>query len=226
MVSGGGMPGGKLKAPSPGSAARHPSRKNSGWRGGRKGQGGRFRGALTPHTMPYRVITECAFRCHAGPGPPVSRVGIPRPPRPFSACGPSPSSVPWVILGSLAAGSPEPQAGGSALCWLFERLSRVILKEFLMRCIEKTLYTNGRIVTMDAAGTVAEAVLVAGNVIEAVGSKDGLAALAGPAAGPLTSRARPSTLASSTRTATPRCTPCGKRTAAVRASRTLRTCIP
>ena len=49
-----------------------------------------------------------------------------------------------------------------------------------MRCIEKTLYTNGRIVTMDAAGTVAEAVLVAGNVIEAVGSKDGLAALAGP----------------------------------------------
>ena len=48
-----------------------------------------------------------------------------------------------------------------------------------MRCIEKTLYTNGRIVTMDAAGTVAEAVLVAGNVIEAVGSKDGLAALAG-----------------------------------------------
>lgn len=51
-----------------------------------------------------------------------------------------------------------------------------------MRCIEKTLYTNGRIVTMDAAGTVAEAVLVAGNVIEAVGSKDGLAALAGPAA--------------------------------------------
>lgn len=32
-----------------------------------------------------------------------------------------------------------------------------------MRCIEKTLYTNGRIVTMDAAGTVAEAVLVAGN---------------------------------------------------------------
>ena len=66
------------------------------------------------------------------------------------------------------------------MCWLFERLSRVILKEFLMRCIEKTLYTNGRIVTMDAAGTVAEAVLVAGNVIEAVGSKDGLAALAGP----------------------------------------------
>lgn len=49
-----------------------------------------------------------------------------------------------------------------------------------MRCIEKTLYMNGRIVTMDAAGTVAEAVLVAGNVIEAVGSKDGLAALAGP----------------------------------------------
>ena len=49
-----------------------------------------------------------------------------------------------------------------------------------MRCIEKTLYTNGRIVTMDAAGTVAEAVLVAGTVIEAVGSKDGLAALAGP----------------------------------------------
>ena len=48
-----------------------------------------------------------------------------------------------------------------------------------MRCIEKTLYTNGRIVTMDAAGTVAEAVLVAGNVIEAVGSKAGLAALAG-----------------------------------------------
>ena len=72
-----------------------------------------------------------------------------------------------------------------------------------MRCIEKTLYTNGRIVTMDAAGTVAEAVLVAGNVIEAVGSKDGLAALAGP-----------------------RCTPCGKRTAAVRASRTSRTCTP
>lgn len=89
-----------------------------------------------------------------------------------------------------------------------------------MRCIEKTLYTNGRIVTMDAAGTVAEAVLVAGNVIEAVGSKDG------PAAGPSTSRARPSTPASSTRTATPRCTPCGKRTAAVRASRTLRTCTP
>ena len=49
-----------------------------------------------------------------------------------------------------------------------------------MRCIEKTLYTNGRIVTMDAAGTVAEAVFGAGNVIEAVGSKDGLAALAGP----------------------------------------------
>ena len=49
-----------------------------------------------------------------------------------------------------------------------------------MRCIEKTLSTNGRIVTMDAAGTVAEAVLVAGNVIGAVGSKDGLAALAGP----------------------------------------------
>lgn len=95
-----------------------------------------------------------------------------------------------------------------------------------MRCIEKTLYTNGRIVTMDAAGTVAEAVLVAGNVIEAVGSKDGLAALAGPAAGPSTSRARPSTPASSTRTATPRCTPCGKRTAAVRASRTSRTCTP
>ena len=91
-----------------------------------------------------------------------------------------------------------------------------------MRCIEKTLYTNGRIVTMDAAGTVAEAVLVAGNVIEAVGSKDGL----GPAAGPSTSRARPSTPASSTRTATPRCTPCGKRTAAVRASRTSRTCTP
>ena len=49
-----------------------------------------------------------------------------------------------------------------------------------MRCIEKTLYTNGRIVTMDAAGSVAEAVLVAGNVIEAVGPKDELAALAGP----------------------------------------------
>ena len=47
-----------------------------------------------------------------------------------------------------------------------------------MRCIEKTLYTNGRIVTMDAAGSVAEAVLVAGNVIEAVGPKDELAALA------------------------------------------------
>ena len=104
MVSGGGMPGGKLKAPSPGSAARHPSRKNSGWRGGRKGQGGRFRGALTPHTMPYRVITECAFRCHAGPGPPVSRVGIPRPPRPFSACGPSPSSVPCGYSFRIACG--------------------------------------------------------------------------------------------------------------------------
>ncbi len=38
-----------------------------------------------------------------------------------------------ILSGSLAAGSPEPQAGGSALCWLFERLSRVILKEFLMR---------------------------------------------------------------------------------------------
>ncbi|XUR83476.1 hypothetical protein WCP94_000115 (plasmid) [Bilophila wadsworthia] len=98
------MPGGKLKAPSPGSAARHPSRKNSGWRGGRKGQGGRFRGALTPHTMPYRVITECAFRCHAGPGPPVSRVGIPRPPRPFSACGPSPSSVPCGYSFRIACG--------------------------------------------------------------------------------------------------------------------------
>lgn len=95
-----------------------------------------------------------------------------------------------------------------------------------MRCIEKTLYMNGRIVTMDAAGTVAEAVLVAGNVIEAVGSKDGLAALAGPGCGPSTSRARPSTPASSTRTATLRCTPCGKRTAAVRASRTSRTCTP
>ena len=93
-----------------------------------------------------------------------------------------------------------------------------------MRCIEKTLYTNGRIVTMDAAGSVAEAVLVAGNVIEAVGPKDELAALAGPAAGPSTSGGRPSTPASSTRTATPRCTPCGKRTAAVRALRTLRTC--
>ena len=91
-----------------------------------------------------------------------------------------------------------------------------------MRCIEKTLYTNGRIVTMDAAGTVAEAVLVAGNVIEAVGWRR----WPGPAAGPSTSRARPSTPASSTRTATPRCTPCGKRTAAVRASRTSRTCTP
>ena len=89
-----------------------------------------------------------------------------------------------------------------------------------MRCIEKTLYMNGRIVTMDAAGSVAEAVLVAGNVIEAVGPKDELAALAGPS----TSGGRPSTPASSTRTATPRCTPCGKRTAAVRALRTLRTC--
>ena len=79
-----------------------------------------------------------------------------------------------------------------------------------MRCIEKTLYTNGRIVTMDAAGTVAEAVLVAGNVIEAVGSKDGLAALAGPGC----------------RTVDLKGTPCGKRTAAVRASRTSRTCTP
>ena len=49
-----------------------------------------------------------------------------------------------------------------------------------MRCIEKTLYMNGRIVTMDAAGSIAEAVLVAGTVIEAVGPKDELAALAGP----------------------------------------------
>ena len=88
-----------------------------------------------------------------------------------------------------------------------------------MRCIGKTLYTNGRIVTMDAAGSVAEAVLVAGNVIEAVGPKDELAALAGPGCG-----AHPSTPASSTRTATPRCTPCGKRTAAVRALRTSTTC--
>ena len=93
-----------------------------------------------------------------------------------------------------------------------------------MRCIEKTLYTNGRIVTMDAAGTVAEAVLVAGNVIEAVGSKDGLAALAGP--GCRTVDLKGASPASSTRTATLRCTPCGKRTAAVRASRTSRTCTP
>ena len=91
-----------------------------------------------------------------------------------------------------------------------------------MRCIEKTLYTNGRIVTMDAAGTVAEAVLVAGNVIEAVGSKDGLAALAGPGCRTVDLKGP----ASSTRTATLRCTPCGKRTAAVRASRTSRTCTP
>ena len=86
-----------------------------------------------------------------------------------------------------------------------------------MRCIEKTLYTNGRIVTMDAAGTVAEAVLVAGNVIEAVGSKDGLAALAGP--GCRTVDLKGASLY-------PGFTPCGKRTAAVRASRTSRTCTP
>ena len=84
MSGGGGCPEAGTQGSLPGSAVRRPSRKNSGWRGGR------FRGALTPHTMPYRVITECAFRCHAGPGPPVSRVGILRPPRPFSACGPSP----------------------------------------------------------------------------------------------------------------------------------------
>ena len=49
-----------------------------------------------------------------------------------------------------------------------------------MQCIEKTLYTNGRIVTMDASDSVAEAVLVAGGIIEAVGKKAELATLAGP----------------------------------------------
>lgn len=49
-----------------------------------------------------------------------------------------------------------------------------------MQCIEKTLYTNGKVVTMDAAGTVAEAVLVSGGVIEAVGTESELLPLAGP----------------------------------------------
>lgn len=228
MSGGGGCPEAGTQGSLPGSAVRRPSRKNSGWRGVRKGAGRTLPGG--PYSAYYAVSCDngMCVPLPAGPGPSVSRVGILRPPRPFSACGPSPPPCTvWLFFQDrLRQALRSRKPGGSALCWLFERLSRVILKEFLMRCIEKTLYTNGRIVTMDAAGTVAEAVLVAGNVIEAVGSKDGLAALAGPAAGPSTSRARPSTPASSTRTATPRCTPCGKRTAAVRASRTSRTCTP
>ena len=136
----------ELKAPSPDPPYGAPPAKiPAGGECGR-GRGGRFRGALTPHTMPYRVITECAFRCHAGPGPPVSRVGILRPPRPFSACGPSPPPCTvWLFFQDrLRQALRSRKPGGSALCWLFERLSRVILKEFLMRCIEKTLYTTTR----------------------------------------------------------------------------------
>lgn len=49
-----------------------------------------------------------------------------------------------------------------------------------MLCRPKTLYANGTVVTMDANNTRAEAVLVAGGRIEAVGGEEDLRALGGP----------------------------------------------
>ena len=49
-----------------------------------------------------------------------------------------------------------------------------------MQCCEKTLYHNGRIVTLDAGDRTAEAVLAAGGRIEAVGGAAELRRLGGP----------------------------------------------
>ena len=49
-----------------------------------------------------------------------------------------------------------------------------------MQCCEKTLYHNGRIVTLDAGDRTAEAVLTAGGRIEAVGGAAELRRLGGP----------------------------------------------
>lgn len=49
-----------------------------------------------------------------------------------------------------------------------------------MKCRAKTLYANGRIVTMDQENVIASAVLVAGDQIEAVGEEAQLQALGGP----------------------------------------------
>ena len=218
----------ELKAPSPDPPyGAPPANIPAGGECGR-GRGGRFRGALTPHTMPYRVITECAFRCHAGPGPPVSRVGILRPPRPFSACGPSPPPCTvWLFFQDRLRQALRSRKPGVRRCVGFLNGSHVLSsRSSLCGALKRRCTRMGGSSRWTPPGPSPRRCLWPGTSSRPWARRTGWRRWPGPAAGPSTSRARPSTPASSTRTATPRCKPCGKRTAAVRASRTSRTCTP